>query len=169
MLDQIKKRRSIRKYTAETVPDADIRSLLEAAMAAPSANDARPWEVVVVQRNDLRTTLAAVHPWAHMCGDAPVVFVVLGDQGHSTHWVEDCSALTENLLLAVTGLGLGAVWVAVYPDVQGEASVRSALGIPQRLRVLCLVPVGHPAESKPAGSKFDERKVHFDGYGSGSS
>jgi nitroreductase len=164
MLDLIKKRRSIRSYTPEPVSDADIRSMLEAAMAAPSANGACPWEVVVVRRDDQRRAICQVHPWAGMCGSAPVVFVILGDPARSAHWVEDCSALTENLLLAATGLDLGAVWVAIYPEPQDEERVRRILSIPNRLRVLCLVPVGHPAETKPAHTKYDERCVHFDRY-----
>jgi len=164
MLNLIKQRRSIRAYTAEPVSDTDIKTLLEAAMAAPSANDLRPWEFVVVRREDLRRSLAGTHRWSDMCADAPLVFVVCGEARRSEHWVEDTSAATENLLLAAAGLGLGAVWVAVYPQTQREAHVRQALGIPEALRVLCLVPVGHPAETKPPHTKYDERKIHNDRY-----
>ncbi len=164
MLELIKKRRSIRKYTADPISESQIKALLEAAMAAPSADDARPWEIIVVRRADLREELSRVHPWAAMCRSAPVVFVILGDPRRSAHWIEDCSALTENLLLAVTGLDLGAVWVAVYPQSTDEERVRRLLGVPDHLRVLCLVPVGHPAETKPAHTKFDERKVHYETF-----
>ena len=164
MLDLIKKRRSIRKYTPEPVSDADIQSLLEAAMAAPTADDTRTWEVVVVRQKDLRDEISRVHPWASMCAAAPVVFVVLGDARRSAHWVEDCSALTENLLLAVTSLELGAVWVAIYPQLQDEERVRRTLNIPDHLRVLCVIPVGHPAEDKPARTKYDAQRVHYDRY-----
>lgn len=164
MLELIKKRRSIRQYTADPVSDSEIRALLEAAMAAPSADDMRPWEIIVVRRKDLREELSRVHPWAAMCKSAAVVFVVLGDARRSSRWVEDCSALTENLLLAVTGLGLGAVWVGIYPQSADEAYIRRLLGIPEHLHVLCLVPVGHPAEDKPAHTKYDERKIHYETY-----
>jgi nitroreductase len=163
MLDAIKKRRSIRKYTDQPISDADVKSLLEAAMAAPSADDVRPWELIVVRDGRLRQ-LAKTHPWSNMCADAPVVFVVCGDEPRSAQWVADTSALTENLLLAVAGLDLGAVWVGVYPQQRQEGHVRSVLGIPDRLRVLCLIPVGHPAETKPPHTKYDERKIHYDGY-----
>jgi nitroreductase len=164
MLDLIKKRRSIRKYTPEPVSDADIQSLLEAAMAAPSADDTRPWEIVVVRQDDLRDEISKVHPWASMCTAAPVVFVVLGDAQRSAHWVEDCSALTENLLLAATSLELGSVWVAIYPELRNEERVRRTLSIPDHRRVLCVVPVGHPAEDKPARTKYDVQRVHYDRY-----
>jgi nitroreductase len=159
MLDLIKKRRSIRKYTAEPVSDEEIRILLEAAMAAPSANNEQSWEFVVVKDAAMRRTLAETHTWSHMCAGAPVVFVVCG-RTEQRHWVEDTSAATENLLLAAAGLGLGAVWIGIYPDPQREAHVRAALDIPPEVSILCLVPVGRPAESKPPRTQYDERKVH---------
>jgi len=96
------------------VVDEQIQALLQAAMAAPSANDVRPWAFVVVRDPARRHALAETHQWSRMCADAPAVIVVLGDPQASDHWIEDCSAATENLLLAAAWLGLGAVWVAVY-------------------------------------------------------
>ena len=164
MLDLIKKRRSIRRYTSERIDDEDIRTLLEAAMAAPSGDNSQPWEFVVVRQEDLRQQLAQTHPWSRMCADAPVVFVVCVHERRSGHWVEDTSAATQNLLLAAAGRDLGAVWIGIYPNTRYEQHVRQALGIPSGLRVLCLVPVGHPAESKPPRTQFSEGKVHYDVY-----
>lgn len=164
MLDLIKKRRSIRSYTDEPVSEADVKKLLEAAMAAPSANNRQPWEFIVVHDEELRRQLAETHPWSDMCADAPVVFVVCAHGRSSSHWVEDASAATENLLLAAAGLDLGAVWVGIYPRDRRENHVREVLELPSELRVLCLVPVGHPAESKPPHTKYNESKVHYDGY-----
>ena len=89
---------------------------------------------------------------------------MLGDPNRSDHWVEDCSAATENLLLAAASLGLGGVWVGIYPRPQRERHVRQALSIPNGLRVLCLVPIGHPAEAKPPRTRFEASKVHFETY-----
>ena len=164
MLSVIKKRRSIRKYTNQAVTDEQIRQLLEAAMAAPSADNIQPWEFVVVRDPALKRGMARTHPWSDMAADAAVVFVVCGDERVSNHWVEDASAATENLLLAATALGLGAVWVGIYPNTSNEAHVRQVLGIPKEMRVLCLVPIGHPAESKPPRTKYREEKVHYDGW-----
>lgn len=165
MLDLIKQRRSIRRYTPAPVSDSDVQTLLQAAMAAPSASNRQPWEFVVVRDEGRRRRLAQTHTWSDMCADAPLVFVICGDEQESHHWVEDTSAATENLLLAAAGLGLGAVWVGVYPDPAREGHVREALGIRQGLRVLCLVPVGHPDESKPPRTQYDESKVHYETYG----
>jgi nitroreductase len=164
MLDLIMKRRSIRKYTPEPVIDEHVRALLEAAMAAPTADNLQPWQFVVVRKPELRQKLAKTHPWAGACGGAPVVFVILGDETISEHWVEDASAAMENLLLEVVALNLGSVWLGVYPNRGQESHVRKALGIPDHLRVLALAPVGHPAETKPPHSKYQEGKIHYDTY-----
>jgi nitroreductase len=164
MLDLIKKRRSIREYTEEPVSDTDVKVLLEAAMAAPSASNRQPWEFIVVRREDYRQKLAEMKTWSYMCAGASVVFVVCGDEGRAPHWIEDTSAATQNLLLAAANLDLGAVWIAVYPSQDYEDYVRELLNIPKKLRILCLVAVGHPAESKPPHTKYDESKVHYDGY-----
>ncbi len=164
MLDMIKKRRSIRKYTDQAVTDEQIRQLLEAAMAAPSASNIQSWEFVVVRDPNLKRQLAQTHTWSHMAADAAAVFVVCGNERASRHWVEDASAATENLLLAVTALGLGAVWVGIHPNDDREAHLRRVLDIPDEIRVLCLVPVGHPAESKSPRTQYTEGKVHYEGW-----
>ena len=163
MLDMIKKRRSIRKYTDQAVTDEQIRQLLEAAMAAPSGSNIQSWEFVVVRDPDLKRQLAQTHTWSHMAADAAVVFVVCGNERASHHWIADASAATQNLLLAVTALGLGAVWVGIYPGADREAYVRQVLAIPDEIRILCLVPVGHPAESKPPRTQYKESKVRHIG------
>jgi nitroreductase len=165
VLQWIMRRRSIRKYTHEPVSDEQIQFLLQAAMAAPSANDVRPWSFVVVRDAQKRRALAAIKEWAFMCAQAPVVFAVLGNPDLSDHWVEDCSAAAENLLLAAPGLGLGGVWVAIYPRTAYEKQVRTLLNIPANWRVLCLLAVGHPAETKPARTRYEANKVYFETFG----
>ena len=164
MLDLIKKRRSIRKYTSAPIADADIQALLEAAMAAPSASNRQPWEFVVVRDRELCRQLAETHTYSKMAAEAAVVFAVCGRESESHHWVEDTSAATQKLLLAAAGLGLGAVWIACYPSAEREGHVRQVLGLPDSLRVLCLVPAGHPAEEKPPRTQFDASRVHYDRY-----
>jgi nitroreductase len=133
-------------------------------MAAPSADNLQPWEFVVVQDESRRRSLSETHPWSKMCADAPVVVAVCVDSRRSNHWIEDASVATENLLLAAVALDLGAVWVGIYPNASYESHVRDVLDIPSGLRVLCLVPVGYPDESRPPDTKYDEDKVHYEGY-----
>ena len=159
-IDFITRRRSIRRYQTDVVEEEKIRLLLEAAMAAPSADNMRPWHFVVVRDAKLRSELSRVHRWAKMAADAPVVFVVLGDATVSPDsWIEDCSAATENLLLAAANIGLGAVWVGLRGAY--EQRVRELVEAPTHMRVLCMVPVGYPAEEKPARSQYEQRKVRW--------
>ena len=164
VLEAILKRRSIRDYTDQPVTDQQIRTLLEAAMAAPSGNDKRPWHFIVVRDPDLRRGLARTHPYSGMCDRAPVVFVVCGDEQASPHWMVDGSAATENLLVQAAAMGLGGCWVACFPRPEREDYVRKLLGIPEALRVLCLVPLGWPAAPKPARTRYEERCVHYDRF-----
>lgn len=166
VLELIKARRSVRRYTAEPVAKEQLQALLEAAMAAPSDFNSQPWEFVVVTDPDSRRELATVHPWSGPCGDAPVVIAILGDEETSTHWVESTSAATLNLLLGAHALGLGAVWVGIHGAApEYEASVQRILGLPANRRVLCLVPVGHPAETAPSRTQYSPLKVFRERYG----
>jgi nitroreductase len=124
LIQTIFARRSIRKYTAEPVSEADIKTLLEAAMAAPSAANRKPWQFIVVTERQTLDRLAEVHPHGKMLFEAPLCIAVCGDlTTFERFWVQDCSAATENLLLAATALGLGAVWLGVYPREERVTAV----------------------------------------------
>jgi nitroreductase len=164
VLETILKRRSIRLYDSQDVTNEQVRTMLQAAMAAPSANDSRPWAFVVVRDAARRQALAQTHPWSGMCASAPVVIAILCDPQASRHWIEDCSAATENMLLAITELDLGAVWIAVYPGPARENHVRGVLRVPDKFRVLCLVPVGHPAETKSPRNRLEAGKIHYETF-----
>ena len=162
MIDVIKSRRSIRRYTPDRVTEAEVRQLLEAAMAAPSANNSQPWHFVLVEDQRSKERLAETHPWSGMIAEAPLAIAVCGEKRRSRYWVQDTSAATENLLLAAAALNLGAVWIGVHPDHGREAHVRQALGMPDGIGVLCLIAVGRPAEHKPPRENYNERRIHYD-------
>jgi nitroreductase len=154
-------RRSIRQYAAEPVSEADIKTLLEAAMAAPSASNRKPWRFVVVTERRTLDALAEAHPHGKMLFQAPLCISVCGDLTEmERYWVQDCSAATENLLLAVTALGLGAVWLGVYPKEDRVAFVRRILSLPGTITPLNLISIGHPAEEKEPRTQYDETRVH---------
>lgn len=165
LLDFIRSRRSVRKYTDEPVTESDIQKLLEAAMAAPSGRNLRPWEFVVVTDAATRAELSKSHPAAAMAASAPVVFVVCGREPDSFHWIVDGAAATENLLLAAVALGLGGVWLGIYPYPDREAHVRQVVGLPDNVRPLCMLPIGHPAESPESRTQFDVAHVHRNRFG----
>ena len=161
LIEAIFARRSIRKYTVEPVSEADIKTLLEAAMAAPSASNRKPWQFVVVTERQMLDALAKVHPHGKMLFEATLCIAVCGDlTTFERFWVQDCSAATENLLLAATALGLGAVWLGVHPREDRVAAVRQVLGLPETITPLNLVSIGHPAEDKEPRTQYDESRVH---------
>ena len=154
-------RRSIRKYTDEPVSEADVKTLLEAAMAAPSASNRKPWQFFVVTERQVLDALAEVHPHGKMLFQATLCISVCGDLTQmERYWVQDCSAATENLLLAATALGLGAVWLGVYPREERVTAVSQVLGLPETITPLNLVSIGHPAEEKKPRTQYDEARVH---------
>ena len=158
LINTIFARRSIRKYVSTTVDDEDVKTLLEAAMAAPSASNLKPWHFVVVTDRDRLNALAEAHPYGKMLFQAPLCIAVCGDKTSSRSWVQDCSAAAENLLLAATALGLGAVWLGVYR--YRVAFVRRILKIPETIVPLNLISIGHPAEVKEPRTQYDEARVH---------
>jgi len=156
-------RRSIRKYTDQPVSKEDIRTLLEAAMAAPSASNRKPWRFIVITERHTLDALAEAHPYGKMLFEAPLCISVCGDLTEMEQfWVQDCSAATENLLLAATALGLGAVWLGVYPNQERVAAVRQILGLPETITPLNLISIGHPAEEKEPRTQYDGSRVHWE-------
>jgi nitroreductase len=153
-------RRSIRKYTDEPVSDDDIKTMLEAAMAAPSANNSQPWHFVVVKERGTLDGLAEAHPHGKMLAQATLCIVVCGDPAISDYWEQDCSAAIENLLLAAAALGLGAVWLGAHPREKRVAFTQRILSIPENIIPVNLISIGHPAEAKDPRTQYDEARVH---------
>lgn len=166
-LQDILRRRSIRKYTADPVSESDVEDLLRAAMAAPSAGNAQPWYFVVLTERPLLDAIAAFHPYAGMTREAPAGILLCGDpslERYPGFWVQDLSAAMENLLLAAHSKGLGAVWVGVYPNEERVQDMRKLLAIPQNIIPFAFVPFGHPAEKKPPAERFNPDRIHRNGW-----
>lgn len=160
-LDVLFTRRSIRRYTGEPVSEADLKVLLEAAMNAPSANGRQPWHFIVVTERAQIDAIMGVHPYSKMLAEAQAAIVVCGDTNVSeAYWQQDCSAATENLLLAARALGLGTVWLGVYPRSDRVNGVHNLFNLPEHIQPLCVIAVGHPAEQKGRVERYDEAKIH---------
>lgn len=161
LLNTIFARRSIRSYSDDPIGEEHIKTLLRAAMAAPSASNLKPWHFVVIANRQTLDNLADIHPHGKMLFEAPLCIAVCGDPAISrSYWVQDCSAATENLLLAATALGLGAVWLGVHPNKDRVSPISQVLGIPETIIPLNLVSIGHPAEEKEPRTQYNEARVH---------
>jgi len=164
-MQAILSRRSIRKFGTASINETDIHELLDAAMSAPSSSNGQPWHFIVITDRKILDEIPKFHPYSNMIKEAPLAFIICGDlnleKGKGV-WVQDCSAATENLLIAANAKGLGAVWLGVYPIANRVTGVCWLLGLPAHIVPLCIVAVGHPAEKKPPANRFNLDRIHRD-------
>ena len=166
VLENIHSRKSVRQYTSEPVSQEDIETLLRAAMAAPTAVNFQPWRFVVINERENLDALSEKLPYAKMLQSAPLAIVVCGETlwmggNENPFWAQDCSAATQNILLAAEALGLGAVWTAAYPDEMRCEAISSALGLPSTVKPLCVIPIGHPAGDDQPKDKWKPENIHY--------
>ena len=167
-ISNIMTRTSIRQYTNEPVTKADIETMLRAGMAAPTAVNKQPWHFVAVTDKNKLAELAGRR---NMIKQAGVAIVVCGNMGKALQgpaqafWVQDCSAATENILLAANALGLGAVWTGCYPMDDRVAEVSKVLKLPETIVPLCVIAIGHPAEQPTPKDKWKPENVSYNEFG----
>ena len=176
-LDVIMSRTSIRSFTGEAVSQEQLETILKAGMAAPTAMNSQPWRFVVVTDKETIANVFASGFRGEMFTQAGAVIVVCGQstvmrkpfgqpdapeqEQPNMFWYEDCSAAAENILLAAHALGLGAVWTAGYPAMERVAPIAEALGIPENVIPLCVIPVGVPAENPEPKDKWIPENIHW--------
>ncbi|MDR2783984.1 MAG: nitroreductase family protein [Treponema sp.] len=162
-LSVIYNRKSVRSYTSQPVSEEDVQTLLKAGFSAPSAKDIRPWELIVLDNRAALDKLAedGLKGSRVILHEAPLAIIVCGDTVKSTRWSLDCSAVTENILLAAEASGLGAVWLAVFPWRDRIERVVKTLDLPPNILPLAVVAVGHPKGEFTPKNKYDEKKIHW--------
>ena len=168
-LDYILDRRSIRRFSDQKIDDKQIKSLLTAAMYAPSAVNMQPWHFVVIDDPSMMKKIMEIHPHARMLQSASHAIVVCGDE-HLQHadgyWAVDCGAATQNLLLAAHTMELGACWVGIHPREERLTSFSRLLQLPSHVLPFALVALGYPEEQKPRPQRFHAEKVKHNAWGS---
>jgi len=164
-IENIMTRTSIRAYTDQPVEAEKIETMLKAAMAAPTAVNKQPWHFVVVTNREALDSLAEGGPRKGLTADAPLAIVVCGDSTKFFNgpavWIEDCSAATENLLLAAHALGLGAVWTCAYPALDLSEPIARKLNLPSNLIPMAMVVIGYPAENPEPKDKWKPENVTY--------
>lgn len=165
VLEAIYTRYSCRSFTDQKVEMELLEEIVRAAMAAPSAKNVQPWEFIILDDREVMDQLCEALPYAKMLSSAQAAVVVCGVsssvEGGSDHWVVDCSAATQNLLLAAHTLGLAAVWTAVYPYVERLEPTLKVLPMPEGVVPLCVVPIGYAAREPRVKDKFKSEKIHL--------
>ncbi|MCX7797224.1 MAG: nitroreductase family protein [Melioribacter sp.] len=166
-LQAILTRRSIRKFENKEIAEELIIKLLEAAMYAPSARNTQPWHFVVINDRKKLDEIPRLHPYADMCYDAPLAIMVCGDlnlEPLEGYIAINCAAATQNLLLAAHDLGLGAVWLGVYPRKERMEKLSKFFGLPSNIIPVSLVAIGYPAENKEKPERFNPERIHYNSW-----
>lgn len=156
---------SVRKYQKKLVEKEKIKTMLRAAMAAPSACNQQPWEYYVVTNKEIIQELSKTSPYAGCAANAPLVFIACyrdlkGIIAPSYREI-DLSASVENLLLEADELGLGAVWIGIAPQEERMADVRKVINLPEELHAFALIACGYPMEERGQQDRYDKNRVHY--------
>ncbi|VDN49145.1 putative NADH dehydrogenase/NAD(P)H nitroreductase AF_2267 [Petrocella atlantisensis] len=168
VIETIYKRRSIRNYLDKQVEKDMIITLLKAATAAPTAANCQPWEFIVIDKAEKLSELKDKLIFARY--NAPVAIVVCGNMKLSFKgpnqemWVQDCSAAIENILIAATSIGLGSIWIGIYPLESNIRALKKILNMPEYVTPLGIVYVGYSAEEKEARTRFNDKRVYWQEY-----
>ncbi len=163
IIEGIISRRSIRVYENRAVPDKLINTIINAGCCAPSAKSKRPWEFVIIKDKDKLVRLSQTNSNVSMIENSSCCIVVCGDkirQGISELLIEDCSAATQNMLLAAHGLELGAVWCGVLKNSETRTYLCNELKLPDSIMPISIVVLGYPCEEKTVRNRFDPSKIH---------
>lgn len=173
LLEIMKKRRSIRQYTEEAIPDEKLQKILEAGLLSPSSRGIRPWELIVVREKDTLQEMSECRVGsAKMLANATAAIIVIAEEEKSDVWTEDCSIVMSNMHLMADSLGIGSCWIQgrlrKAPDGQStEAYLRNILGYPEGFRLEGILSLGMPAVHPEAHSLADipGDKIHYEKYG----
>lgn len=157
-------RRSIRSFIDKKVSHQDIRTLLEAAMAAPSACNLQPWSFIVVDEKEKLTELFECTDQGKY--NAPLAIVVCGTNSHipwkDEGWLFDLGTCAQNIMLECVELGLASVCVGGFD----EERLSQSLSIPKDVRPVCIIEIGYPAIERKPHSWYTEDAIHWQSYDS---
>lgn len=169
LIQIMKNRRSIRKYTGDKVPEDKLKQILQAGQLAPSSKNIRPVEFIVIDDRDTLSKLAKSKPaGAGMLSEASCAIVVIGDTRKADAWVEDCSLAMGYMLLMAEALGIAACWVQerlrkTLLRKDSGTYVKELLGIPDYYEVEAILSLGisEKKEVPRAWDETEENKVHW--------
>jgi nitroreductase len=172
MIEILRRRRSIRKYEKKGIDTNTLEILKEALLRCPSSRGINPWIFIFVDNPDLLRRLSqAKEHGSSFLKDAALGVVVCGDETKSDVWVEDCSIASIVLQLTAHSIGLGTCWIQIRnrphtKEITSEEYIQELLGIPEHVRVECMISIGYPAEAKAPLSfeRLDFNKVRHNGY-----
>lgn len=163
----IYQRKSVRNYIDKKVSKEQLETLIRAGMAAPTAVNKQPWAFIAIDDRATLDKLGESLPYAKMLKNAPAAIVVCGDLTKALEgweqefWIQDCSAASQNILLAAESIGLGAVWTAAYPAKDRMKTVTDILELPKHIIPLNVIPVGFPKGIEQAKDKWKPENLKW--------
>ena len=166
VIENIMTRTSIRSFTDQPIAKDTLDLIVKAGMAAPSAVNAQPWAFIIITEKEILDSLNSIKPWFNL-KTATAAVVVCGDMNKAMegtgreYWIQDCSAATENILLAAHAYGIGAVWCGVYPSPDIVEGVSKTLNLPENFIPLNVVTMGYPAENPEPKDKFKTENIYY--------
>lgn len=158
-LEAIRKRRSVRDYTGDSIPREDLETIVDAGRLAATGYNKQPWDFIVVTNQDMIGKLKVASQWMDKAG--AIIAVVLDPS--AKYWLEDGSAAIENILIAATALDYGSCWLEGY-TLPLETEFKALLGVPDEKRLLTLIPIGVPVEWPTKEKKSLEEVIHWEKY-----
>jgi len=171
VLEAIRGRRSVRVFTDQPVSDEEVKTLIDAALNAPSAGNIQPWEFIVIKKAEVKRRLVVAALNQTFIEQAPVVIVICantkasgsgyGGRGVTLYCIQDTATATQNILLAAFSMGLGTCWIGAFK----EEEVRAVLGIPEGFRPVAIIPVGHGMGNPPKHPRRPLNEVvHYEAF-----
>lgn len=162
-----KDRRSIRRYTDKPVESDKIEQILDAARLAPSWKNLQCWRFLVLDDQSRKKAILRAfpedNPGRKAIAAAPVAIVVCADPAESEsangieYYIADTAIAFEHLCLAAHALGLGTCWMGWFDEV----TIREELGIPDRIRVIGITPLGYPDQEPKARPRKALAEIAF--------
>ena len=165
LTEAIFNRRSIRRYTSNDINDSDLKQIIRAGMFAPSAVNKQPWHFIIFRDEVTIKKLIGIHPNASMLKNAAAGILICYDlhlQHDEGYGPIDCSAATQNMLLAAHGMGFGACWIGIHPRTERIETLHKAFELPEHVIPFSVISVGYPGEEKSKPQRYKEERIHFE-------
>lgn len=165
VFEAIYTRRSIRRYSEKKIENEIVDKIIHAGMYAPSAVNKQPWHFIVFRDREIREAIMKVHPNSRMLKGSPAGILICYDevlQHDKGYGPVDCSAATQNMLLAAHALGIGSCWVGIYPREQRMADLKKIFDLPARITPFAVIALGYPAEEKTTPDRIRPERIHYE-------
>ena len=163
-MKEIFTRRSIRKYTGESIDDEQLREIIKAGMNAPSGMNQQPWQFWVIDDKAIIDQLLAISPHWKPLASAGQGLVVCGDlsiNNDPQYLFVDGAAATQNILLQAESMGYGTCWLGVAPGQERIDGIRSVLDLPEYHLPVSLIALGVKDEKKDVNNRFMSERIHY--------